>query len=123
MPLTIKTVPRLVGCSAIFEDRGVEPPPNGVPVLNRLYPVYRRGMEEFETSLRNLIEYSSHHNAKYQSKYVRHHHSRYTQDVRCTTKCSIFPSNAILARETLPFSRCIPLGRAKLQILQCKIFR
>lgn len=29
----------------------------------------------------------------------------------------------ILARETLPFSRCIPLGCAKLQISQCTIFR
>lgn len=41
----------------------------------------------------------------------------------CTTKCAIFSSNAILARETLSLSRCIPLGRARLQILPCNIFR
>ena len=34
-----------------------------------------------------------------------------------------FCPGPILARETLPFSRCIPHGRAKLQILHCKIFR
>ncbi len=34
-----------------------------------------------------------------------------------------FRPTPILARETLPFSRCIPLGCAKLQILRCKIFR
>lgn len=43
--------------------------------------------------------------------------------MRCTTKCAIFSSNAILARETLPLSRCIPLGRIRLQILRGKIFR
>ena len=43
--------------------------------------------------------------------------------MRCTTKCAIFSSNAILARETLPLSRCIPLGCARFQILRGKIFR
>lgn len=43
--------------------------------------------------------------------------------MRCTTKCAIFTSNAILARETLPLSRCIPLGCARLQILRGKIFK
>ena len=45
------------------------------------------------------------------------------QEVRWTTNVPFFSSNAILARETLPLSRCIPLGCARLQILRGKIFR